>query len=91
MAETITISSTEFQNRAGQYLERGSGTVVVTRYNRPLKVIVDYEVFERLKALAKHRPTRKAMRVEDLPEDAVEALRSADFSHIDPELNNLME
>ncbi len=31
------------------------------------------------------------MRVEDLPEDAVEALRAADFSHIDPGLNKLME
>lgn len=91
MAGTLTISSSEFQNRAGQYLERGSGTVVITRYNRPLKVVVDYDEFEHLKELARTRPTRQAMRVEDLPADLVEAIRSADYSHIDPEQNKLME
>ncbi|MES2000851.1 MAG: type II toxin-antitoxin system prevent-host-death family antitoxin [Pseudomonadota bacterium] len=90
MTDIRTVSSSEFQTRAGQYLERGS-TVVVTRYNRPLKVVIDYAEFEHLKELATHRPTREAMRVEDLPEDAVEALRAADFSHIDPGLNKLME
>jgi prevent-host-death family protein len=91
MTKMITVSATQFQNQAGVYLKRGSGTVVVTRYNRPLKVILDYEEFERLKAMASDRPTRKAMRVEFLPKDALDALRSADFSHIDPELNKLTE
>jgi prevent-host-death family protein len=91
MAQTLTVTSSEFQNRAGQYLERGSGTVVVTRYKRPLRVVIDYDEYERLQALAMGRPTREAMRVEDLPDDVVSALESADFSHIDPELNKLME
>lgn len=90
MVDTLTVSSSEFQTRAGLYLERGS-TVVITRYNRPSKVVLDYAEFERLKELARTRPTREAIRVEDLPADAVEALLDADFSHIDPELNKLME
>jgi prevent-host-death family protein len=91
MEDALTVTSSEFQTRAGQYLERGSGTYVVTRYNRPQKVVIDYEEFERLKKLAYSRPTREAMKVEDLPADAIEALRTADYSHIDPELNKLME
>ena len=94
MAKTMerTVSASEFKNRAGRYLEQAAtGAVVITRYDRPSRVLVDYEEFARLKELATHRPTREAMRVEDLPEDAVEALRKADFSHIDPELNKLME
>jgi prevent-host-death family protein len=90
MADTLTVTSSEFQTRAGQYLERGS-KVVVTRYDRPLKVVIDYQEFERLKELATRRPTREAARVEDPPGDAIEALRAADFSHIDPELDKLME
>ena len=90
MADTQTISSTEFQTRAGQYLERGS-RVIVTRYNRPLKVLVDYDEFEHLKDLARHRPTRVAFRAEEMGSEIAEALAAADFSHIDPDLNTLME
>lgn len=90
MADTQTISSSEFQTRTGQYLERGS-RVVVTRYNRPLKVIVDYDEFEHLQELARHRPTRMAFKAEEMGAAIAEALAAADFSHIDPELNKLME
>lgn len=90
MAGTLTVSSSEFQNRAGLYLERGS-TVVVTRYNRPLKVVVDYDEYQRLKELARHRPTRRAFRAEDMGVEIAAALEAADFSHIDPALNKLME
>ena len=91
MAGTLTISSSEFQTRAGQYLERGAGTVVVTRYHRPVRVLVDYEEFEQLKELARHRPTRRAFRAEDMGDEIAAALEAADYSHIDPELNKLME
>lgn len=90
MVDTLTVSSSEFQTRAGRYLERGT-RVVVTRYNRPLKVVVDYDEYEQLKELARHRPTRVAFKAEEMGAEIVEALAVADFSHIDPELNRLME
>lgn len=86
------VSASEFKNRAGLYLEKAAtGAVVITRYDRPSRVLIDYAEFQHLKELARHRPTREAMPVEELPQDAVDALRAADFSHIDPELNKLME
>ena len=91
MANILSISSSEFQNHAGLYLERGSGTVVITRYNRPARVLVDYEEFEQLKELARHRPTRQAFKAEEMGAEIAAALEAADYSHIDPKLNTLME
>ena len=90
MTNTLTVTSSEFQTRAGRYLERGS-TVVVTRYNRPAKVVMDFDEFQRLTDLARHRPTRAAFRAEDMGDEIAAALGAADFSHIDPALRKLME
>jgi prevent-host-death family protein len=87
-----TVSSTEFQNRAGLYLDRaGQGPVVITKYHRPSRVLIDFEEYEGLRARAKARPTRRALRPEDLPPEALRALEAADFSHLDPELDKLMD
>lgn len=87
-----TVTSTEFQTRAGQYLDQaGSAPVIITKHRRPVRVLVAFEEFERLQELAKDRSTREARRVEDLGADIVEALEAADYSHIDPELNKLMD
>jgi prevent-host-death family protein len=86
------ISSAEFQNHAGFYLDRaGSEPVVITKYRRPSRVLMDYEAYSRLRELAMHRPTRRAVKVEDLEPEFAAALRAADYSHIDPELNKLMK
>ncbi len=91
MADTVTVSSSEFQNRAGQYLERGAGTVVITRFNRPTRVLVDYDEFHQLQKLAKHRPTRRAFGASEMGAEIAAALETADYRHIDPELDKLMD
>jgi prevent-host-death family protein len=90
-AEDESVSSTEFQNRAGLYLDRaGQRPVVITKYHRPSRVLIDFEEYEVLRALARARPTRRAIRSENLPSEALRALDTADFDHIDPELDKLM-
>jgi prevent-host-death family protein len=85
------ISSTEFQTRAGLYFDRAATEpVVITKYRRPSRVLLDYDEYSRLQALARARPTRRAARVEDLEPDLVEAIEAADYSQIDPELDKLM-
>jgi prevent-host-death family protein len=86
-----TVTATEFQNKAGLYLDKAAtGPVVITRHKRPSRVLVDFEEFQRLARLAKERPTRTAARAEDLDEDVVASLQGADFGHLDPALDELM-
>lgn len=63
------IPSTEFQNRAGQYLEEAAkGPVTITRYGRPLRVLLDAEEYARLlKQAGENQPVR--------PPSAPEVLR----------------
>jgi prevent-host-death family protein len=47
----ITVTSTEFQNRAGLYLERAAkAPVFITRHGRPIRVLLDIDDYDRLKA-----------------------------------------
>ena len=86
-----TVSSSEFQTRAGLYLDRAAvEPVVITKYRRPSRVLVDYEEYRRLEALAKARPTRRAIRVEELEPELIDAIAAADYSHIDAKLDRLM-
>jgi prevent-host-death family protein len=44
-----TITSTEFQNHAGLYIEQsGKEPVVITKHQRPARVLMDFEEYERL-------------------------------------------
>jgi PHD/YefM family antitoxin component YafN of YafNO toxin-antitoxin module len=91
-ATAKTVSSTDFQNSAGRYRDQAaSEPVVVTRYRRPARVLIAFEEYERLQALARARPTRRALRSAELPEDVAAALATADYGHIDPDLDKLME
>ena len=84
----IIVASTEFQNRAGRYMEQsGKNPVFITRHNRTVRVLLDIDEYERLKAL----DTRKAYFAHELPADWVEALGQVDTSHLDPELDRLMD
>ena len=84
----LTVASTEFQNRAGHYMEASARRpVFITKHKRPARVLIDIEEYERLKA----RDTRQAYLVEDLPEEWIDALRNADLSHLDPALDVLMD
>lgn len=84
----ITVASTEFQNRAGLYMEQsGKNPVFITRHNRPVRVLIDIEEYERLKA----RDTRQAFYPHELPEEAIAALEQASFDHLDPSFDDQLE
>lgn len=64
----IEVTSTTFQNNAGRYLEQAAKTpVVITKYRRPARVLLDIDEYERLKAL----DTRRAGPVSDLNEEEI--------------------
>jgi len=87
-----TVSSTDFQNSAGRYFDQAAiEPVVITKYRRPARVLMDFDEYERLRALAKARPTRLAYRAAELPEDIARAIEAADYGHIDPKLDKLIE
>jgi prevent-host-death family protein len=91
-AIAATVSSSDFQNSAGRYLDQAAiEPVVITKYRRPARVLMAFEEYQRLQALAKARPTRRAFNAAELPEDIAQAVETADYSHIDPELDKLTE
>lgn len=82
----ISVSSTEFQNRAGLYIEQsGKEPVFITKHQRPARVLLDIQEYERLKA----RDTRRAYATEALPDEWAEALAAADYVEADPQLEKL--
>jgi prevent-host-death family protein len=84
----ITVASTAFQNHAGLYLEKSAKEpVFITRHKRRLRVLLDIDEYERLKA----RDTRRTLYTDELPDDVIKALKTADVSHIDPALDALMD
>lgn len=85
---TNTVPSTQFQNQAGRYIdEAAKEPVFITRYSRPLRVLLDIAEYERLRAL----DTRKAFYTRDLPEEWFPALAAANVDHIDTKLNQLLD
>jgi prevent-host-death family protein len=88
MPDPTTVASTEFQTRAGLYIERAAkGPVFITKHRRAVRVLIDIDEYNRLMA----RDTRQAFYANELPDDVVEALKNSDFSHIDPKLDLLMD
>ena len=64
--DTKNISSSEFQQRAGRYLdESGKAPVFITRYGRPARVLLDIDEYERLKSY----DTRRALYPHELSDD----------------------
>lgn len=87
MSDT-TVSSTEFQTRAGQYIdEAGKAPVFITKHNRPLRVLIDVEEYERLKSL----DTRRAYYPEELPDHIRAELEKGFQGEATPDLDHLME
>lgn len=88
MASVTTVASTEFQNRAGLYIEQAAKSpVFITKHSRTVRVLMDIEEYERLKA----RDTRQAYFAHELPDEVIEAVQQANVSHIDPKLDALMD
>jgi prevent-host-death family protein len=82
-----TVTSTEFQTRAGLYIERAAkAPVFITKHSRPVRVLLDIDEYERMKA----RDTRRAYYVEELPDDMIEAIANTDLSHLDSALDALL-
>jgi prevent-host-death family protein len=81
------VASTEFQNRAGLYIERAAkAPIFITRHKRPVRVLLDIDEYERLAAL----DTRRAWLTEELPDAWVAAIENIGTDHIDPALDRLM-
>jgi prevent-host-death family protein len=87
MSYPNSVASTEFQNRAGLYIERAAKSpVFITKHSRPVRVLLDIEEYERMKA----RDTRQAFYTHELPDEWVVALETSAFDHLDPKLDELM-
>ena len=83
-----SVSATEFQTRAGLYIEQsGKAPVFITRHHRLARVLIDIAEYERLKA----RDTRQSHRTETLPDVWTDALAAAEYGPTDPALEALTE
>ena len=83
----LTVASTEFQTRAGLYIEKaGKGPVFITRHSRRVRVLIDIDEYERLKA----RDTRSAHFVEELGDHELELI-GTDRGPRNAHLDHLME
>lgn len=90
MSDQTIIASSEFQARAGLYIERAAKSpVFITKHSRPVRVLIDIDEYERLKA----RDTRRAYYLHEIPDKEawIEALESATFDHLDPSFDHLIE
>jgi prevent-host-death family protein len=75
------INASEFQRRVGEFSDIARREpVTVTRHGRPSLVLLSAEDYERLRQI-EQRAT-KAMRTADLPAETIDAIRSADPSHL---------
>lgn len=83
-----TITATEFKNRAGRYIdEAAKGPVVITRHDRPARVLMDVDEYRRLKRLDDRQVLRaEAVSEADLAEIA-KGKMPAGFDHLDAELD----
>ena len=78
-----SVSATEFQTRAGLYIEQsGKAPVFITKHRRLARVLIDIAEYERLKA----RDTRQSHRTETLPDVWTDALAAAEYGPTDPAL-----
>jgi prevent-host-death family protein len=85
---TQTVTATQFQQAVGKYIDDAAkGPVVITKHRRPARVLIDAAEYDRLKAL----DLRRAYYAEELGDDVLNALQAANFDHIDPALDRLMD
>jgi prevent-host-death family protein len=76
-----TVKASEFQKRPGEFSDIARREpVTVTRHGRPSLVLLAAQDYARLRRI-EERAT-KAMRVSDLPEATIAAIRNADLSHL---------
>lgn len=84
----ISVTATEFQTRAGLYIEQSAKSpVFITKHRRTARVLIDIDEYERLKA----RDTRQNFDTAALPEKWAEALGNANYGDADPALEALVK
>ncbi len=82
------VTSTEFQNHAGEHLEAsGKRPVFITRYSRPVRVLIDIEEYERLKAF----DTRQALYPHELSDEQKALFDEGYEGEATPELEHLVD
>lgn len=87
--EPKSVTATEFQHRAGQYLdEAGRGPVFITRYRRPMRVLIDIEEYKRLK---RRDDTRKALYPHELSDEIRAELEKGYRGEPTPGLDRLLK
>ena len=78
--ERTEVTSTDFQNAAGAYLEKSAkAPVFITKHRRPARVLMDIDEYERLKSLDK----KQFIRAEDVSDEQM--ARMMDFSDLPEE------
>lgn len=87
MAEK-TVSSTEFQTRAGVYIDQAAKEpVIITRHRRAVRVLLDIDEYERLKSF----DTRKALYPHELDGELAEELERGYQGKPTPEVDHLLK
>ena len=82
------VTSTEFQNQVGLYIEQsGKQNVFITRYNRPVRVLMDIEEYNRLKQY----DTRQSFYPNELPQHIKDELNEEYQGKETPELDYLLD
>ena len=82
------VTATEFRNRAGQYLdEAAKAPVIITKHNRPSRVLIDIEEYERMKRY----DTREFVRPEDLTTEEIEGIATAEIDPRHDKLDHLSD
>ncbi len=85
MSDITTVTATEFKNSTGLFIEQAAKKpIAITKHGHPSRVLIDIDEYERLKA----RDTRRHYFVEELPDEWVEALEAADYSHLDSSMDD---
>ena len=83
-----TVTSTEFQQKAGQYIEdAGKAPVIITKHNRPSRVLVDFDFYQRIAAL----DTRKAAYTHEISKQEAALYANPDAVEDTPELDHLIK
>ena len=82
------VTSSEFQTRAGLYIEQAAKQpVIITKHARPVRVLIDFEEYERLKGL----DTRQALSPHELSDDLEREIETAEMGRRHARLDRLME
>lgn len=75
------ISASEFQKHVGEFSDIARREpVTVTRHGRASLVLMSAEDYQRLREIEER--TTRTVRVRDLPDAAMDALKDADLSHL---------